>query len=191
MKRFNLLLLLLTLLSSANTKAAIQLAFGTASQHGTTLELPLRVSGLSDYTAPALASYDLRIAFDSTHLSYLGTQFGDPLLGNQLDVFGLGLNSVAAELVMPGTLSLFEISLDSPQDLNALQADTFTLATLQFSLLNPGSSGLSIDILAFGNATGDPLRAVVTPTTIASVPLPAAAWLMLGGLRIVLRKRIH
>lgn len=191
MKYGNLLKLLLTTLPLivGNAQAAIQLGFGTPNQSSNLLDLPLVVSGLSEHTTPALSSYDLAIDFDGNRLVFAGASFGDPILGNQLDLFNLGLNPGAAEITANGALNLYQLSLDSSQDLNALQADSFTLATLHFTVLQAGNSQMAINVLAFGDSDGNPLSPSVSAATIATVPLPATAWLMLGGLGILLRRQ--
>ncbi len=191
MKYGNLFMLLLTalLLLAGNAQAAIQLGLVTPSQSGNTLQLSLLVSGLGEQAAPALSGYDLGIAFDHNQLAFSGASFGDPLLGNQLDLFNLGMNPGVAELAPSGLLNVFELSLDSSQDLNALQADSFTLATLHFNVLQAGSSQMAISVIAFSDADGNSLSPGVTGATITTVPLPATAWLMLGGLGLLLRRR--
>lgn len=181
-------LLLPLLLAGGTAEASVSLGFNTLSQSANALEIALVVSGLSEASAPSLSSYDLDIQFDSAHLAFAGATFGDPLLGNQLDLFDFGANSIAADVTSPGVLNLFELSLDTPEDLNQLQADNFTLATLSFAIVNAGSSQLTIAIHALGDADGNTLAASTAPATIAAVPLPSALWLMSGGLAMVFRK---
>ncbi len=181
-------LLLPLLLAGGSADASINIGFNTQSQSATALEIAVVVSGLSDASAPSLGSYDLDIQFDGAHLAFVGAVFGDPLLGNQLDVLNFGANAVAADLIAPGLLNLFELSLDTPQDLNLLQADTFTLATLSFDIVNTGGSQLTIAINALGDADGNALAAITTPATISAIPLPSAFWLMLGGLTMLSAK---
>ena len=181
-------LLLPLLLAGGTAEASINLGFNTLSQSANALEIAVVVSGLNEASAPSLSTYDLDIQFDSAHLTFAGAAFGDPLLGSQLDVFNFGANVIAADVTSPGVLNLFELSLDTPEDLNQLQADSFTLATLSFAIVNAGSSQLTIAIHALGDADGNALAASTAPATIAAVPLPSALWLMSGGLAIVVRK---
>jgi hypothetical protein len=177
-------LLVVGLLSSMNAQASISLGFTSVTQTANRLDIGLQVSGLGDATAPALSTYDLDIHFDPSLLSYSGITFGDPLLGNQLDVFNLGSNSSAAELTSIGIVNVFELSLDVPADLNPWQTDTFILATLSFDMLNHGSSALSINVNVFDDADAVALSPAVQSATIATVPLPSAVWLFLVGLGI-------
>ena len=177
-------LLVVGLLLSMNAQASISLGFTSATQTAHRLDIGLQVSGLGDATAPALSTYDLDIHFDPSLLSYSGITFGDPLLGNQLDVFNLGSNSSAAELTSIGIVNVFELSLDTPADLNPWQTDTFILATLSFDMLNHGSSALSINVNVFDDADAMALSPAVQSANITTVPLPSAVWLFLVGLGI-------
>jgi hypothetical protein len=174
-------LLVVGLLLSMNAQASISLGFTSATQTANRLEIGLQVSGLGAATAPALSTYDLDIHFDPSLLSYSGITFGDPLLGNQLDVFNLGSNSTATELTSIGIVNVFELSLDTPADLNAWQADTFILATLRFDILNHGSSALTLNVNVFDDANAMALSPAVQSATITTVPLPSAVWLFLVG----------
>jgi hypothetical protein len=174
-------LLVVGLLLSMNAQASISLGFTSATQTANRLDIGLQVSGLGDATAPALSTYDLDIHFDPSLLSYSGITFGDSLLGNQLDVFNLGSNTIAAELTGIGILNVFELSLDTPADLNAWQADTFILATLRFDILNYGTSALTLNVNVFDDANAMALSPAVQSATITTVPLPSAVWLFLVG----------
>ncbi len=185
---FKNVLLILLLLTGNTVQASIILGFNTLSQSANTLEIALTVSGLDGAAAPSLSTYDLDIGFDNTHLAFTGAAFGDPLWGHQLDVFNFGSNATVAEITSPGLLNLFELSLDAPEDLNTLQADSFTLATLSFNILNTGSSQLRIGINVFDDAYGNAIIPIVSPATITTIPLPSALWLMLGGLGMIFRR---
>ena len=182
------LLLLPLLLAGGAAEASVILGFNTLSQSADSLEIAVVVTGLNDASAPSLSTYDLDIEFDSAHLAFAAAAFGDPLLDSQLDLFNSGENATAADITSPDVLNLFELSLDTPEDLNQFQADSFTLATLSFDIVTAGTSQLTITINALGDAEGNDLAASTVPATIAAVPLPSALWLMLGGLAMVFRK---
>jgi hypothetical protein len=152
---------------------------------GSSVDVALVISGLGAGAAPSLGVFDLDIGYNPAILNFSSVIFGDPILGDQLDLSGLGsLNSFT-----PGTgsVNLFELSLDAATDLNALQADSFTLATLTFSELSAGVSPLNMSLNAIGDANGDPLTVdsvgasvTVNPNTNpGSVPEPAA-WILIG-----------
>ncbi|MEI8574410.1 hypothetical protein J0667_20935 [Methylomonas sp. WH-1] len=169
--------------------AAIDLHFTPRSQTAEAIEIGLNISGLGD---AALATYDFNIQFDPTHLAFAGVAFGDPVLGDELDVFNLGGNSTAVDVLGPGVLNLFESSLDDAADLQALQADNFTLAIIRFNVLSSGSSQLDLLINGLADAGGDGLSAntaSISVNTVAAVPLPGMVWPMVGGFWVVLRWR--
>ncbi|MBD9357995.1 cohesin domain-containing protein [Methylomonas albis] len=169
--------------------ASIDLHFAPRSQTANAIEIGLNISGLGD---DALATYDFNIQFDPTHLAFAGVDFGDPVLGNQLDVLNLGGNSSAADLLAPGVLNLFESSLDDAADLQTLQAGNFTLAIIRFNVLSGGSSELDLLINGLADAEGNALSANAAPltvNTVAAVPLPGMFWPMVGGFWVVLMRR--
>lgn len=57
---------------------------------------------------------------DPAILGFGSSTFGDPILGNQLDIAGYG-TYWAVDTATPGQLNVFEISLDLAADLDALQ----------------------------------------------------------------------
>ena len=165
--------------------SALMLAFEPVSQEvpvGASADVALTLSGLGDGIAPSLSTFDLDILFNPAILTFDSVTFGDPILGDQLDVFGLGLNPTFAGLMSPGVLNVFELSLDLQSDLDFFQADSFTLATLTFDTLVIGTSFLNISINALGDALGDPLYADVTNGSISAVPEPSTLLLLGSGL---------
>ena len=165
---------------------AINLGFNPSTQattQGSTANIALQISGLGPFMAPSLGVYDLVVGFDPTILAFSGAAFGDPILGDQLDVDGFGVIST----VTPGfgNVELFELSLDLPSDLDNLQAPSFTIATLTFQGIGVGTSTLDITILALGDSYGSSLSASVSSAAItvnqSAVPEPATLVLLCWG----------
>ncbi|PPD35032.1 MAG: hypothetical protein CTY19_02715 [Methylomonas sp.] len=152
------------------------------TQAGNSIFVQIGVTGLNQSSAPSLGTYDLNLNFDPSHLSFSGAVFGDALLGNQLDLFNVGGNLSGADLTDPGTVNFYEVSLDSVTDLNDLQAESFTLATLSFDVLNFGTSDLTLSVNAFGDAEGNDLPVTTLSTSVTTVPLPSAIFMMVSGL---------
>lgn len=152
----------------------------------------LDISGLGTGSAPSVGVFDIDLSFDASILALNSVTVGDPVLGDQLDLFALG--SILGVTPGAGTVNVFEISLDLPDDLNLLQADAFTLATFTFNTLAAGSSVLGLTLNALGDADGFPLEATLTGGSIDVVgqetpPVPTpegSAWvtyaLLLGVL---------
>src|SRR5262249_54807993 len=135
------------LLLAATSARALILDLAPVSQTagvGAQLQVALQVSGLGDGAAPSLASFDVDLTFDASALSFVSAAFGDPVLGDQLDVLGLG--SVTSASPGSGVVNLFELSLDTQADLDTLQAGDFTVATLTFKALTAGSSPLALGV---------------------------------------------
>jgi hypothetical protein len=183
------LLAALAIVTVSAVKGDIILSLAPSSQTvavGAPLTVNLNVSGLGSGTA--LGTYDLNLSFDSTLLSYTGTVFG-----SQLDLFGLG--GIQFATLGSGTLNLFELSLDSVDDLNILQARQFTLATITFSTLAVGSlSPLTISLNALGDASGNSIAATLqngtfSVSTPSAIPEPGSLALLIAGVGLVAFKR--
>ena len=182
------------------------LGFDPVSQSvdlGLPVSVGVVISGLGDATSPSLGAFDIDIQFDPGRLSFGSALFGDPVLGDQLDVLGLGGNPTFAGITSPGVLNLFEVSLDVPADLNALQPGSFTLATLTFNAIGSGDSPLSFVIGpdSLSDENGDALAAEVTAGSVtvnpAAVGVPeidamadtGALTLLVGALGLLAERR--
>jgi hypothetical protein len=126
---------------------------------GTPISINVTVEGLGAGAPPSLGAFDFNVEYDPGILAFDSLTFGDPLLGDQLDL-GIG-GSITGFGVDPvlGIVNQFEVSLELPGDLDALQPDTFVLTSLTFSSIGEGSSPLVISDLMLGDANGDPLFA--------------------------------
>ena len=174
----------------AVTMGNISLSFEPNSQViglGGLAEVGIRISGLGSSSAPSLGAFDLDVSFDSSILSFNSLTFGDPVLGDQLDLFGLGTFS-GFDGSVPGLVDLFEVSFDSAADLDSLQADSFILAILTFTGIGLGISDLLLSLdppNALGDSVGSPLSATLENGRISVVPVPAPILLGALGLGLV------
>ena len=131
---------------------------------GSLVEVELHLSGLGDAAAPSLSAFEITLNFDPTVLTFESVQYGDPLLGNPLDVLNQGsLTSTESDT---GVVTALSLSLDLPQELDTLQASAFRLAALTFIAVGVGMSPLDITFHAVGDALGDPMLATATGGTI-------------------------
>ncbi len=87
---------------------------------------------------------------------------------------------------------LFQLSLDTPAELNQLQAGQFMLATLLFDAIGAGQSPLTFTVSALGDAGGNPLTADVVGTAVVDVtkiPEPSTLLLLGSGLLAFVSRR--
>jgi hypothetical protein len=175
------------LLLAGTTAHAISLGFSPSDQAapiGSSVDVDLVISGLGNGAAPSLSTFDLDVLYDSAIVGLTNVAFGDPVLGDQLDVFGFGFNLTSVGAVAGGT-NLFELSFDFPADLDFFQPGSFTLARLSFDVLELGISPLDLANVILGDANGDPLSATVTPGSVTGIPEPGTITLFLmGGLAL-------
>ena len=106
---------------------------------GDTVTLDLVISGLTAGAADSLSVFDIDIGFDTTKLTFMAYSLG-ALLGDL--GFGEALDFSFGEFAL-GLINLSELSLLFDFELDAIQPDTFTLASLTFE----------VDSLAVGEST--------------------------------------
>jgi hypothetical protein len=147
------------------------------------VEVAIVANDLVNGAAPSLGVYDVALAFDPLLLAVSSVEFGDRTLGNQLDLFALGDVQFFVDSGT-GSVQVFELSFDSVDDLNNLQAGDFTLAYVHFSTLKPGTSPLTLTVNSIGDADGNPLdvtsisSARVSITGATNVPEPGTLALL-------------
>ncbi len=180
-------------LFSAAVYATPMLGLTPASQtvpNGSSVTADLIVSGLGDFSAPSLSTFDVQIGYDPTILAATGGTIGDPVNGDQLDLSGFGtINAIDTSIL--GTTEPYEISFDFPSELDTLQLGSFTLASLTFNALTPGTSPLTIASMVLGDSNGDPLSAEIQNASVTisspstSVPEPPTVPLIGLGLLVM------
>jgi hypothetical protein len=131
-----------------------------------------------------VGAFDLDVTFDPAILAPTGVTFGlllgDPALFEALTDFTLG----------SGLVDLAEVSLLDDATLDALQPDSFTLATLSFATVGTGTSQLAFVFDPFNDVKGlnaEPLTldvgsgSVTVTQPSAPVPEPSSVVLVLLG----------
>lgn len=185
MLRRNLIVCLLATLGMASfgNAYAIKLEVQTDKSvvnRGDTVTASIVVSGLGGGAAPSIGGYDLELSYDPSLFSFNSATFGDPVLGNQLDLFFGSFNIADDGFNLANSVNLFEVSFDDPLDLDMLQADTFTLVSVLFDvgLLNTGVGifGLSVNEVSDAFANSLAIDDLVD-ASVSVVPVPAAVWL--------------
>jgi hypothetical protein len=162
---------------------------------GTELSWVVAISGVGSGTA--LGVFNVSVNFDPTALSYVQTIFGDPVLGDQLNLLGLGQNVLATPST--GSVDLIEFSLDDSTTLATLQATSFTLATLTFDTLAVDKGSLVVVINSLSDAywnsttkyTTQNSAVTITGSSSSSVLLLSALLLYLSGLPVLLRAKCY
>jgi hypothetical protein len=186
----------ITIALLATTAHAATISLSPASQNvglGEPLTVDLNISGLGNGTA--LSVFDISVNFDSAELSFGSATFGDPVLGDQLDLGNLGLNGPTAT-PGNGTVDLIEADIfDSPATLLTSQAHSFTLAALTFYDIAAGTTPITLTVNSLADQEGNPFTASTlgASVTVAPVPIPASGWMLLAGLfslALALRGRI-
>jgi hypothetical protein len=186
-----LLVLAATLLvTGSSLKAAPILSLEPAFQSvvsGATLEVQVRLSELRTQDAPSVGAIDLTLQFDPALLAPHGVSFGDPTLGDQLDLTGVGAISDYVNLA-PGMLEVYEISLDSAAVLSAGQASQFILASLQWTSHGSGSTSIVPAIQSASDADGRQIQLTLQEARVevTNVPEPSAALLVSLSISLII-----
>ncbi len=184
----SLLALGLSLSLNANAISINLIANQANVNVGDSIEVHVRISGLSDASAPALGVYDVNFNYDASLFNFSSILWGDSTLGNQLDLGGFG--SLQDSNSGLGWLSALEISFDDAADLALLQAREFTLFSVLLNAISIGSGNFSLTANSIGDAYGNDLAIdTIKGTTVnvgnASVPEPSSLLLLVGMLAIV------
>jgi hypothetical protein len=150
---------------------------------GSAVGVDLVISGLGNFTAPSLGTFDLDVTYDAAILSATSITL-TPLLGDG----ALGETFEGVDISTPGVIDLFVTSLLSQMELDLLQPVSFVLATLSFDAIAPGTSALDLTQILLGDAlSGGELEATAGAGSITvfrsgcQVPEPALAGLLFAA----------
>ncbi|NRA70311.1 MAG: PEP-CTERM sorting domain-containing protein [Gammaproteobacteria bacterium] len=139
-----------------------------------------------------IADFELDLMFDNSLLSFDSLSFGEKL-GDGLD--SLQLDNVTAS----GILNIFELSYLLYDELLVLQdgISKFTLASINFDIINVGSGLFSLNNIATGNDIGTALTDIqsnstsfITTSGATAIPEPTSVALILVGLMLVQVRRM-
>jgi hypothetical protein len=168
--------------------AAINIAVDPANRVislGSATDAAISIDGLGTGSAPSVGAFDITVGYNPSILSFVSASFGDPSLGDQLDLSHLG--TYVTVTPGAGSVNLFELSFDSAADLNSFQASTFRLVTLKFMGSGVGVSPISLNLNSLADADGVGLATNLASGSISvtAVPEPSEALMLLAGLAIL------
>jgi hypothetical protein len=153
-------------------------------------DVEIFITGLDSGAAPSLSAFDIDILFDFSVLNLTGVFFGDSGIGDQLNLLGAG-SITANNNIGPGHVNLWEVSLNTPADLDSLQAGDFTLLTLQFQGVGLGVGNVVLSLNYLGDSIGNPLTASLDPRAASitvgegePIPEPSTLGFLLIGLTV-------
>lgn len=161
------------------------IASSNPATNGDSLSIAVVVGGLAAGSTPSLGDFDLAIDFDPTVLAFNSY------------ALGIGLGSVDAleafdasfGLTGPGQVNVAEVSFLPPAVLDSLQSDSFTLVTLNFTVLGADvTTALGFDSFVLGDAFGNSVAvdaANGTTVTVQPIPLPPTFWMMVSALAVL------
>ena len=144
------------------------------------------IGGLGDHVAPSLGSFDVKMDFDESLVSYSSSTVGD-MLGD----VGAGQATATTTLVADG-VEVTETSNLTPAELIALQPWNFTMFRVRFIAMAEGNAVFGPSFTTVLDEHGDPvnlevgIQAIVHIHARTAVPT-LSAWgisALIGGLLI-------
>ena len=194
-KRYLYILLLTGFIQTPVAQAALielQPSPFLAATTGDSIAMNLVVSGLG---TDSLGAFDISVGFDSSALSFTSYSLGNYLGNiNLLEAIDGGVGDTGS------TVNVSEVSLLSAFDLDTLQPGSFTLATLNFNVINlPAGTMTQLSVLSglvLGDALGSPIAVTgLGSTNVGTVPVPGTLFLlaasMLGWLALKRRQFVQ
>lgn len=177
---FTLLALVALYQGSQTLALAVSLEFVPMSQtvaSGQPVNVDVVISGLGPlFGPPSVGAFDLDVSFNPAILSPTQVAFGE-FLGNPNTGEALTVSQFT-----PGVIDFAAVSLLSPEGLDALQPDRFSLAILSFNSLALGTSPLSFSQVIVADAFGKTLDTDSRAGSVNVAPEPSSLLLVASGL---------
>lgn len=190
MKVVNRLVIAVSFMFASIANANVILSLDPVNQDaviGEQVSVNVMISGLGDFQALSLATFDIDIAFDTSALSFAGYSLGSEL---GADLFA-SVDTSWGEWA-PGIVNVSELSLLTNTELWDFQPGAFALAELVFDVIAaPATSSLGFIFADLTDTNGDTINIVgVGDASVTGVPAPATLALMgLGMLALFARQK--
>lgn len=152
---------------------------------GVPFTLHLRISGDGALLDPPLRSFGIEIGFSRSSMAFDGAQFGDPVLGDQLDFDGLADKSVVGAFDGGAILSFVRISESSNDLTTPLHPGVFVLATLTFHALASGPTQVGVYETTLDGYDGGYPEVFMGASTITAVPEPSSLLWALAAMGLI------
>ena len=127
--------------------------------------------------APSLGAFLVEITYEESLLMFDSVDYGS-FLGNPNDAIETDIVTTPSV----GSVSLDEFSFLFDFELDALQPDSFSLATITFNSIGAGTSPLGFGLVDISDAEGISLMPTLSGAQVSAVPLPATVLLFPSGL---------
>jgi hypothetical protein len=189
MKKFALAGMLLAMLFAARpATSAVQISFVEDDQTvavGDSFTLRLRIAGETASLDPSLASFDIEIGFSDPLLAFDGAQFGDPVLGDQLNFSGLAEKSITGPFPSGANRSSVQLQEIAHEPSAPLQPGDFVLATLTFHAVSSGKAEIVILEAILDGFNGGFPQVLLDVNAVHVVPEPSSQIWMIAALGLL------
>ncbi len=190
------LFVLLLLLPINQTAASLILSLepsATSINVNESVSIDLNISGLGSFSAPSLGAFAIDLYYDPSLFGLSDVQFGSFLGDPTFDAI-----SFFDSTSFPGSVYVEEVSFLPDFELDFLQPDAFTLATLEFTSFAEGAGDFGLSFADLSDAGFPPnsllvedLETALTSVTVDAEQVPEPGTLLLISIAVFVMLRIR